>query len=71
MAAPSGSDFEGKTTFPGDEFLLTAEKPYIEAGFGIGNLTPFISPFNLAVFFSWQISDYDTDGFSWDIGIQL
>ena len=27
--------------------LMVAEKPYIEAGFGLGNLTPFLAPFNL------------------------
>lgn len=30
---------------------------YTEAGFDIGNLTPFLAPFNFAVGFTWQLSD--------------
>ena len=38
-------------------------KAYRELGFGVGNLTPYLAPFNLALFFTWQLSDYDTNDF--------
>jgi Family of unknown function (DUF5686) len=53
---------------PGDSLLFTARKAYIEAGFGFGNLTPFLSPFNLAVHFTWQLSSYPTRRFQFGIG---
>lgn len=45
-----------------------AETPYAEAGFGVGNLTPFLMPFNLGLWFTWQISDYDTNDFAMRLG---
>lgn len=65
------SDFKDHSYQNGDEWVNLAEKPYSELGFGIGNLTPFISPFNLAVFFTWQLSHYDTSKFNFTMGIQL
>jgi hypothetical protein len=49
--------------------VLTASTPYIELGFGFGNLTPWFTPINLGVYFSWQVSSYDTDVFSFRIGV--
>ena len=44
--------------------LWIARSAYSEAGFALGNLTPFLSPFNLQMWFSWQLSVYDTERFS-------
>ena len=49
--------------------LLMAPSAYTEVGFGLGNLTPMIAPFNFGVFFSWQLSDYATDKFEFRFGI--
>jgi hypothetical protein len=48
-----------------------APTAYGELGFGIGNLTPFLSPFNFAAGFSWQLSDYETTDFQFTVGIKL
>jgi len=48
-----------------------APRPYSEIGFGLGNLTPFVEPFNLALYFTWQLSDYDTSDFSLFFGLGL
>lgn len=47
-----------------------ASKPYSELGFGIGNLTPFLSVFNFQIRFTWQLSRYGGDRFllTWGIG---
>jgi hypothetical protein len=63
------TDFVDHSPNPGDEVLTTAPTAYTELGFGIGNLTPFISPLNMAVYFSWQISSYATEGFQFRIGV--
>ncbi len=65
------SDFENHSYQAGDELVNVAGKPYSEIGFGLGNLTPFIAPFNLAVYFTWQLSDYDTSDFNFSLGLQL
>ncbi len=49
--------------------LITAPRPYGEAGFTLGNLTPFLSPFDLAVSFTWQLSSYPTQRFRLGFGI--
>lgn len=41
--------------------IQVAKKAYTEAGFSVGNLTPFLSPFNLRVWANWQLSAYDTN----------
>ena len=46
-----------------------ARRPYEEAGFTIGNLTPFLSPFNFALRFAWQLSSYPTNRFR--VGVDL
>jgi hypothetical protein len=54
---------------PANSSLRIARKEYSEIGFGVGNLTPFLSPFNFQVWFDWQLSAYDTERFS--LGINL
>lgn len=41
---------------PADSLLRTAPSGFGEVGFGLGNLTPFLAPFNLATHFSWSTS---------------
>ncbi len=47
-----------------ESYLRAAPMAYSEIGFGLDNLTPFMTPFNLAVNFTWQLSDYSTEKFS-------
>ncbi len=54
-----------------DRSVRTAPTAYAEIGFGITNLTPFLMPFNLAMDFTWQLSDYDTRRFTWSFGFNL
>ncbi|MFQ6008971.1 MAG: DUF5686 family protein, partial [Candidatus Zixiibacteriota bacterium] len=58
------TDFKGHPVQAGDENLRVAEKPYAEIGFSIGRITPF----NFQVYFTWQLSDYATNRFSFTIG---
>lgn len=64
------ADFDGHTYVAGDESIRTARSAYSEAGFGLGNLTPFLAPFNLELDFTWQLSEYETTDFtmSWGFG---
>lgn len=48
-----------------------APTAYTELGFSLGNLTPFMNPFNLMFGFTWQLSDYDTSDFSIKWGFNL
>lgn len=43
--------------------------PYRETGFSIGNLTPFLAPFNFSARFAWQVSHYPTTPFRFSIGL--
>ena len=63
------TDFVNQTDVPGLESMATAPHAYSEIGFGIGNLTPFTSPLNMAIYFSWQLSSYPTRGFQFRIGV--
>ncbi len=63
------TDFHGHPPNPGDSLFETAPRPYIEAGFGLGNLTPWLSPLNLAVHFTWQLSSYPTRRFQFGLGL--
>lgn len=63
------TDFIEHDPNPGDDLLARAPTAYSELGFGIGNLTPFIAPLNFAVYFSWQLSSYPTEGFQFRIGV--
>jgi hypothetical protein len=56
------TQFVGQQPAPGDS-LLEARTPYSEVGFGLGNLTPFLAPFNFAARFTWQLSHYATSRF--------
>jgi hypothetical protein len=62
------TDFIDHLASPGDSLFATARKPYSELGFGLGNMTPFLSPFNLAVHFTWQLSAYPTNRFRLGFG---
>jgi hypothetical protein len=46
-----------------------APSPYREVGFTVGNLTPFMSPINLALRLAWQLSNYPTGRFR--VGLDL
>jgi hypothetical protein len=63
------TDFVDHTPTPVDPMLASASTPYTEAGFALGNLTPFLSPFNLSVHFAWQLSSCPTRRFRFGIGI--
>jgi hypothetical protein len=57
------SDLVRQSPNPGDALVRTAPRAYSEIGFGVGNLTPFLSPLNFAVNFTWQLSSYPTRRF--------
>jgi hypothetical protein len=61
--------FVGHTANPGDEVFQTAPSAYYEVGLGVGNLTPFLSPINLATYFTWQLSDYPGRRFQLGLGL--
>ena len=61
--------FVHHVAFPGDSPLATATRPYREIGVSLGNLTPFLSPFNLSLHSAWQLSLYATRRFRLGIGI--
>jgi hypothetical protein len=65
------SDFTAHPYQPGDEKVITAHRAYSELGFSIGNVTPFLAPFNLRLGFTWQLSDYPAYRFamSWDFAL--
>jgi hypothetical protein len=63
------TDLVNHTPYPSDTTLTTARSPYSEVGFSLGNLTPFLSPFNLSARFSWQLSSYATRRFRFGFGI--
>ncbi len=65
------TDFENHVSQPEDDLIRNAGKPYRELGFSIGNLTPFIAPLNLALGFTWQLSDYDTSDYSVMFGFEF
>jgi hypothetical protein len=60
--------FVGGQLFAADSMLQAAPAPYREVGFSLGNLTPFLAPFNLAAQFSWQLSSYPTRRFRFGVG---
>jgi len=63
------TDFVGHQPNPGDSLLVAAPRAYSEVGFGLGNLTPFLSPFNLAAHFTWQLSSYPTSRFAFALSL--
>ncbi|MCM2271089.1 MAG: DUF5686 and carboxypeptidase regulatory-like domain-containing protein [candidate division Zixibacteria bacterium] len=56
---------------PDSVYGRIARRPYSELGFSIGNLTPFIAPFNLTLGFNWQLSAYDTHKFAMSWGFEF
>ncbi len=63
------ADFVNHRPSPADSMLATAPTPYTEVGFSLGNLTPFLSPFNFSATFAWQLSSYATRRFRFGIGL--
>ncbi len=63
------TDFVDHTPQPGDGAYGRAPTAYTELGFGIGNLTPMITPLNFAVWFTWQLSGYETERFVFRLGL--
>jgi hypothetical protein len=57
------------TDFVGSSAGAVARVPYREVGFSLGNLTPFIAPFNFSARFAWQLSKYPTTPFRFGIGL--
>lgn len=62
------TDFKNHDPLPGASLPHTGSTPYSELGFGVGNLTPFLSPFNFAAYFTWNLSPYQTDRFAIGLG---
>ncbi len=58
------TDFDGHAVQPGDELVRIAPKMYSEIGFGLGR----VPPLNFKLFFTWQLSDYDTNRFTFSLG---
>jgi hypothetical protein len=65
------TEFRNHTPHEGDDYIVTANRSYRELGFGLGNLTPFLTPFNLGLNFTWQLSNYETSDFSIYLGLEL
>jgi len=47
-----------------DVSICIAPTAYTEIGFGFDNLTPFLMPFNLALNFTWRLSNHNTRSFT-------
>jgi hypothetical protein len=56
-------DFHNHVPLPGDSAFHTAPNGYVEAGFGLGNLLPFLSPLKLGTQFTWRLSNQTTPRF--------
>ncbi len=56
------TEFRNHTKQPGDDFYDTTGSPYRELGFGIGRLPVM----NMRFMFTWQLSNYPTEDFSFD-----
>jgi len=61
------TDFVNHTPQPDDSLDLVARKPFRELGFGIG----FPQLLGLKIIFSWQLSDYPTERFSFGMGMEF
>ncbi|PKK83968.1 MAG: hypothetical protein CVT49_05950 [candidate division Zixibacteria bacterium HGW-Zixibacteria-1] len=61
------TDFHNQDPLPDDQLSMSAARPYSEIGFGIGRL-PLM---NMKLLFTWQLSDYNTEDFSVDLGIEF
>lgn len=60
------TEFRNHAIQPGDEYMVEARSPYREIGFAIGGL-----PLMLKTYFTWQLSKYPTNKFSFVIGMGL
>jgi hypothetical protein len=58
------TDFDDHPIMPGDDPVRIAPRMYSEIGFGMGQ----IPPLSMRLFFSWQLSDYDTHRFTLSVG---
>ncbi len=58
------TDFDGHTAQPDDDLIRIAPKMYSELGFGLGR----VPPLNFKLLFTWQLSDYDTNRFTFSLG---
>jgi hypothetical protein len=56
-------DFHNHLPLLGDSAFHTAPNGYAEAGFGLGNLLPFLSPLKLGTQFTWRLSNQPTPRF--------
>ena len=56
-------DFHNHLPQPGDSAFHTAPNGYVEAGFGLGNLFPFLSPLKVGTQFTWRLSNQNTPRF--------
>jgi len=65
------TELDDRIARPKAGWYNTAPTEYTEAGLGLANLTPFLMPLNMALYFTWQLSDYDTDRFQLTWGIKL
>jgi len=63
------TDFVDHAPNPGDSLIAAARTVYGELGFGLGNLTPFLSPLNFAAHLTWQLSSYATKGFTFALSL--
>ncbi|HYK09761.1 MAG TPA: hypothetical protein VEV39_03090 [Gemmatimonadales bacterium] len=63
------TDLQSQAATPAaDSVLLRAQRAYVETGFTLGNLTPFINPVDFAISCTWQLSHYPTNRFRFGIG---
>ena len=62
-------NFVHHTPYPSDSAFRTSSSPYTEAGFALGNLTPFLAPLNLGVHFTWQLSSQSTRRFQFGLSL--
>ncbi|MBN1211580.1 MAG: carboxypeptidase-like regulatory domain-containing protein [candidate division Zixibacteria bacterium] len=65
------SEFERELDPETAGYFPFAPTAYTELGFSLGNLTPFMNPFNMMLGFTWQLSDYNTSDFSIQWGFEL
>ena len=57
---------DGTAALPGRE-INQAQKAYREVGFGLGDMTVL----GITAYFTWQLSDYDTDRFAFKVGFNF
>lgn len=61
--------FAYHTPLPSDSAFRTTSSPYTEAGFTLGNLLPFLAPFNLGAQFTWRLSSESTRRFQFGLSL--